>query len=63
MAKKRTTSFEYDVCLSFAGEDRNYVKRVANALKSKGVRIFKEIRSRFPQDQTQDAQVSATTKI
>jgi len=40
MAKRQATSFEYDVCLSFAGEDRNYVKRVANVLKSRGVRIF-----------------------
>ena len=40
MAKKQTTSFEYDVCLSFAGEDRNYVRKVANALKSKGIRVF-----------------------
>jgi hypothetical protein len=40
MAKKDSTSFEYDICLSFAGEDRNYVRRVANALKSKGIRVF-----------------------
>ncbi len=32
--------FEYDVCLSFAGEQRDYVERVYNALKSKGVRAF-----------------------
>ena len=40
MAKRQPTSLEYDVCLSFAGEDRNYVRRVANALKSSGIRIF-----------------------
>lgn len=40
MAKRQPTSLEYDVCLSFAGEDRNYVRRVANALKSRGIRIF-----------------------
>lgn len=37
---KKTISFEYDVCLSFAGENRAYVRRVANILKSKGIRIF-----------------------
>lgn len=37
MAKKR---FSYDVCLSFAGEDRDYVERVAACLNSWGVRVF-----------------------
>ena len=32
--------FEYDVCLSFAGEQREYVEQVANKLKSRGVRVF-----------------------
>ena len=32
--------FEYDVALSFAGEDRDYVEKIANALKDKGVRVF-----------------------
>jgi hypothetical protein len=32
--------FQYDVCLSFAGEDRAYVKQVADALNVKGVRVF-----------------------
>lgn len=32
--------FEYDVCLSFAGEDRAYVHLVARALKERGVRAF-----------------------
>jgi len=40
MLKKKATSFEYDVCLSFAGEDRAYVRRVADILKSKGIRVF-----------------------
>lgn len=31
---------EYDVCLSFAGEDRDYVSRVASELKKNGVRVF-----------------------
>ena len=32
--------FDYDVCLSFAGEQRSFVEEVACALKSKGVRVF-----------------------
>lgn len=32
--------YDYDVCLSFAGEDRAYVRGVADALKRKGVRVF-----------------------
>lgn len=32
--------FEYHVALSFAGEDRNYVARIANDLKRKKVRVF-----------------------
>ena len=31
---------QYDVCLSFAGEDRSYVERVADELRLKGVRVF-----------------------
>ena len=31
---------KYDVALSFAGEDREYVEQVANALSRKGVRYF-----------------------
>jgi hypothetical protein len=33
-------SYEYDVCLSFAGEDRAYVRQVAEALRTRGVRVF-----------------------
>jgi hypothetical protein len=36
--KKRT--YDYDVCLSFAGENRKYVREVAMSLKSRGVRVF-----------------------
>lgn len=32
--------FEYDVCLSFAGEQRDYVEKVAQDLTSRGVRVF-----------------------
>jgi len=31
---------EYDVALSFAGEDRDYVARVAAALQAAGIRVF-----------------------
>ena len=31
---------EYDVCLSFAGDDREYVSKVASELKKNGVRVF-----------------------
>ena len=34
------THFEYDVGLSFAGEQRDYVKQVARALTSRGIRTF-----------------------
>lgn len=34
------SDFEFDVALSFAGEDRLYVSRVADALKAKGIRVF-----------------------
>ncbi|HEY5705454.1 MAG TPA: TIR domain-containing protein [Terrimicrobiaceae bacterium] len=40
MPKAPTKQFDYDVCLSFAGEDRNYVAKVAAALKSRGIRVF-----------------------
>lgn len=32
--------FEYDVGLSFAGEQRDYVETVADGLKSHGIRVF-----------------------
>ena len=32
--------FEYDVALSFAGEDREYIEKVANYLKGKGIKFF-----------------------
>ena len=33
-------NFEYDVALSFAGEDRAYVEKVAKYLKEKSIRVF-----------------------
>lgn len=31
---------EYDIALSFAGEDREYVEEIANKLKAKGIKVF-----------------------
>ncbi len=36
----RDASFKYEVALSFAGEDRTYVEKVADALARKGLRVF-----------------------
>lgn len=38
--KDNEREFDYDVCLSFAGEQRAYVQEVADTLKSQGVRVF-----------------------
>jgi hypothetical protein len=38
--KRAVQKYEYDVCLSFAGEDRAYVNRVVGCLKRRGVRYF-----------------------
>ncbi|WP_373523115.1 TIR domain-containing protein [Aquiflexum sp.] len=35
-----TRQIEFDIALSFAGEDRNYVDEVANILKLKGISVF-----------------------
>jgi hypothetical protein len=32
--------FDYDVALSFAGEDREYVNQVAGVLNELGIRVF-----------------------
>jgi hypothetical protein len=32
--------FEFDVALSFAGEDREYVGTIANQLRARGIRLF-----------------------
>jgi hypothetical protein len=36
----QSTSFDYDVALSFAGEDRPYVYDIAERLRNHGVRVF-----------------------
>ena len=37
---QESQDFEYDVALSFAGEQRDYVEGVAAKLKGEGVRVF-----------------------
>lgn len=37
---ERRADFEWDVCLTFAGEDRPYVEMVADGLKKSGLRVF-----------------------
>lgn len=38
--KNTDQNYEYDVCFSFAGEDRDYVEAVAGSARSKGIRVF-----------------------
>jgi hypothetical protein len=40
MTEDDAITYEYDVCLSFAGEDRSYVDCVAAELRQRGVRPF-----------------------
>src|SRR5215470_2973750 len=37
---KEVQGYDYDVCLSFAGEQRPYVEAVAKGLRQLGVRVF-----------------------
>lgn len=37
---REAADYEYDVCLSFAGEERSYVEMVASGLKERGVKVF-----------------------
>ncbi|MDY8137033.1 toll/interleukin-1 receptor domain-containing protein [Aquimarina sp. 2201CG5-10] len=39
----KNNSYEYDVALSFAGENRAYVEEVANSLKEKGIKVFYDL--------------------
>ncbi len=39
-SSRNSQNFQFDVCLSFAGEDRPYVRRVAQHLAKRGVRFF-----------------------
>jgi TIR domain len=38
--RSRAGEYDYDVCLSFAGDDRLYVEKVAEKLRKAGVRVF-----------------------
>lgn len=38
-----TTIRKYDIALSFAGQDRDYVDRVANLLRERGVKVFYDL--------------------
>src|SRR5207248_2119071 len=40
LARSRESVTDYDVALSFAGEDRAYVEEVARALSAAGVKVF-----------------------
>lgn len=37
--KSQEFDFEFDVCLSFAGEQRDYVEEVAQHLRAKGAPV------------------------
>jgi hypothetical protein len=39
-SEKQAAAAKYDVALSFAGEDRDYVEAVARRLQAEGVRVF-----------------------
>jgi hypothetical protein len=36
----KAKKYDYDITLSFAGEDREYVKKIANNLTNLGVKVF-----------------------
>lgn len=38
--QKEEKNCKYDVALSFAGEDREYVEKIANDLREKGIKVF-----------------------
>jgi hypothetical protein len=40
IGRKTKMSFDYDVALSFAGEDREYVDKVAEILREMGIQVF-----------------------
>ncbi|MBQ0734866.1 toll/interleukin-1 receptor domain-containing protein [Aquimarina celericrescens] len=39
----KSNSYEYDVALSFAGENRAYVEEVANSLNKRGIKVFYDL--------------------
>lgn len=38
-----TRTVEFEIALSFAGEDRAYVDQVANLLRDSGIKVFYDI--------------------
>jgi hypothetical protein len=38
--ERSPSEYDYDVCLSFAGEQRGYIELVAKGLKERGLRVF-----------------------
>jgi hypothetical protein len=40
LTKVRPQTKDYDVALSFAGEDRGYVEKVAALLRESGIKVF-----------------------
>jgi hypothetical protein len=38
--KWHRTRYQYDICISFAGEDRLIAKKIANQLRQKGNKVF-----------------------
>jgi len=40
MVSQSADKFDFDVALSFAGEDRKYVEQVAGFLQEMGIRVF-----------------------
>ena len=40
MSTSPDDAFEYDVCLSFAGEQREYVRNTADVLQRRGIKVF-----------------------
>jgi hypothetical protein len=38
--KNEKDAFDYDVALSFAGEDRDYAEQIAQALKRSNIKVF-----------------------
>lgn len=51
LAKAHEKVFEYDVALSFAGEERSYVEKVAEFLKSNDVKVF------YDEDEEEEAKM------
>jgi hypothetical protein len=43
MMKNMAENRDFDIALSFAGEERDYVDRVANLLKERGVKVFYDL--------------------